>query len=82
MWRDVMLFTPPTGIRLPCVNHAIVPQFANVLAPAPQAPIAFPTPGLQQYIDWYNTVIPLVGNEDDDVIGGADGDEGADEPDW
>ena len=82
LWRDVMLFTPPTGIRLPRVNHAIVPQFTNVFAPAPQAPIAFPTPGLQQYIDWYNTVIPLVGNEGNNVIGEAEGDEGTDEPNW
>jgi len=72
MWRDVVLFTPPTGLRLPRVNHSIVPRLPNTFAATPQPPITFPTPGLEQYIDWYNTVIPFAGDEGDDVPDGAE----------
>jgi len=71
LWRDVVLFTPPSGVRLPRVNHALVPP-TGVVTPAPAPALSFQTPGLEQYIDWYTAAIGSTGGdawtEDEDSV--------------
>lgn len=59
LWRYVVMYTPPRGVRLPRVNHSLVPRIAvPVCNQAAEAAVEyefeFETPGLEQYVDWYN----------------------------
>jgi hypothetical protein len=70
MWRDVVLFTPPTGLRLPRVNHAHVPHIpiripepVPAAAAAPATYLTAPLSGWVQYIDLYNAVAGDIGDE-------------------
>ena len=51
-----MMYTPPRGLRMPRVNHALVPRIAEQPDNVEHVyALDFDTPGMEQYVDWYNS---------------------------